>query len=94
MCFSILSMQCKIFLFFSSDNLVLFEFILSQLKFADQLRNGDMIFNRIFEVLAAAKPTAKRSIIQELNDIIDDIRHTDAAHKLMYFYIFFKNNYN
>lgn len=59
------------------------ELLLSQLKFVDHLANGDLVCERIFEILEMATENARQTIMRSLEDIIDLTRHNDVVKKLM-----------
>lgn len=59
------------------------ELILAQLKFVDHLANGDVVCEKLFEILELAVSDARQAVIRSLEDIIDLTRHNDVAKKLM-----------
>lgn len=59
------------------------ELILYQLKFVDHLTNGDLVCDKIFEILEVASDNARQTIMRSLEDIIDLTRHNDVVKKLM-----------
>lgn len=59
------------------------ELILAQLKFVDHLANGDVVCEKLFEILELAADDARQAIIHSLEDIVDLTRHNDVAKKLM-----------
>lgn len=59
------------------------ELILAQLKLVDHLANGDVVCDKLFEILELATDDARQAIIRSLEDIIDLTRHNDVVKKLM-----------
>lgn len=59
------------------------DLILAQLKFVDHLTNGDMVCDKMFEILDLATNDARQTIIRSLEDIVDLTRHNDVVKKLM-----------
>ena len=68
----------------NSSDLHLIQLILSQLKFVDHIKNGEMIFDNICEILELAKSTStKQVIINGLEDVVDMSFHDRLVRKLM-----------
>uniref|UniRef100_A0A182FW89 Uncharacterized protein n=1 Tax=Anopheles albimanus TaxID=7167 RepID=A0A182FW89_ANOAL len=67
----------------SQDSIV--GFVLSQLKFIDHFQNGDMVFEKVFELLAKANRNGVMfdEIIFSMEDIIDVSKHDDALRRLL-----------
>ncbi|XP_052873129.1 Fanconi anemia group D2 protein homolog [Anopheles cruzii] len=60
---------------------VIVRMVLSQLKFIDHVSNGDMVFARVFELLAKANETFEE-IILHMEDVIDVSKHDEALERL------------
>uniref|UniRef100_A0A182SBH1 Uncharacterized protein n=1 Tax=Anopheles maculatus TaxID=74869 RepID=A0A182SBH1_9DIPT len=60
-------------------------FVLSQLKFIDHVQNGELVFEKVFELLAKANrnPVVFDEIIFSLEDVIDVSKHDDALARLV-----------
>uniref|UniRef100_A0A182QES9 Fanconi anemia group D2 protein n=1 Tax=Anopheles farauti TaxID=69004 RepID=A0A182QES9_9DIPT len=60
-------------------------FVLSQLKFIDHIQNGELVFEKVFELLAKASsnPVVFDEIIFNLEDVIDVSKHDDALARLV-----------
>ncbi|KFB50246.1 AGAP011769-PA-like protein [Anopheles sinensis] len=60
-------------------------FVLSQLKFIDQVQNGELVFEKVFQLLAKVKRETVifDEIILSLEDVIDVSKHDEALHRLM-----------
>uniref|UniRef100_A0AAG5DH85 Fanconi anemia group D2 protein n=1 Tax=Anopheles atroparvus TaxID=41427 RepID=A0AAG5DH85_ANOAO len=60
-------------------------FVLSQLKFIDHVQNGELVFEKVFQLLAKAKRETVifDEIIFSLEDVIDVSKHDEALHRLM-----------
>uniref|UniRef100_A0A182N3J7 Fanconi anemia group D2 protein n=1 Tax=Anopheles dirus TaxID=7168 RepID=A0A182N3J7_9DIPT len=67
----------------SEDSIV--GFVLSQLKFIDHVQNGEVVFEKVFELLAKANrdPVVFDEIIFSLEDVIDVSKHDDALARLV-----------
>lgn len=57
--------------------------ILAQMKFVDHLTHGDMVCEKIFDILELASNESRQVIIKSLEDIVDLTRHNDIVNKLM-----------
>ncbi|XP_058055359.1 Fanconi anemia group D2 protein homolog, partial [Anopheles bellator] len=59
-------------------------FVLSQLKFIDHVANGDVVFARVFELLAKANRASVvfDEIIFSMEDVIDVSKHDEALERL------------
>uniref|UniRef100_A0A182YL09 Fanconi anemia group D2 protein n=1 Tax=Anopheles stephensi TaxID=30069 RepID=A0A182YL09_ANOST len=60
-------------------------FVLSQLKFIDHVQNGELVFEKVFELLAKANrnQVVFDEIIFSLEDVIDVSKHDDALARLV-----------
>ncbi|XP_058170795.1 Fanconi anemia group D2 protein [Anopheles ziemanni] len=60
-------------------------FVLSQLKFIDHVQNGELVFEKVFQLLAKVKRETVifDEIIFSLEDVIDVSKHDEALHRLM-----------
>uniref|UniRef100_A0A8W7PHY3 Fanconi anemia group D2 protein n=1 Tax=Anopheles coluzzii TaxID=1518534 RepID=A0A8W7PHY3_ANOCL len=60
-------------------------FVLSQLKFIDHVQNGELVFEKVFELLGKAnrQPVVFDEIIFSLEDVIDVSKHDDALARLV-----------
>uniref|UniRef100_A0A182JZE5 Fanconi anemia group D2 protein n=1 Tax=Anopheles christyi TaxID=43041 RepID=A0A182JZE5_9DIPT len=60
-------------------------FVLSQLKFIDHVQNGELVFEKVFELLGKANrnPVVFDEIIFSLEDVIDVSKHDDALARLV-----------
>uniref|UniRef100_A0A182MP79 Uncharacterized protein n=1 Tax=Anopheles culicifacies TaxID=139723 RepID=A0A182MP79_9DIPT len=60
-------------------------FVLSQLKFIDHVQNGELVFEKVFQLLAKANrnPLVFDEIIFSLEDVIDVSKHDDALARLV-----------
>ncbi|ETN67576.1 hypothetical protein AND_000597 [Anopheles darlingi] len=67
----------------SQDSIV--GFVLSQLKFIDHVQNGDLVFEKVFELLAKANrnDVVFDEIIFSMEDVIDVSKHDDALKRLL-----------
>ncbi|XP_050089785.1 Fanconi anemia group D2 protein homolog [Anopheles aquasalis] len=67
----------------SQDSIV--GFVLSQLKFIDHVQNGDVVFEKVFELLAKANRNGVvfDEIIFSMEDVIDVSKHDDALRRLL-----------
>lgn len=57
--------------------------ILSQLSFVNRIANGDLIFDRISEIIRSSGNGYRNEIIKRLPDILDAKRHDAIVEKLM-----------
>uniref|UniRef100_A0A7G3AIN6 Putative fanconi anaemia protein fancd2 nuclease n=1 Tax=Lutzomyia longipalpis TaxID=7200 RepID=A0A7G3AIN6_LUTLO len=57
--------------------------ILSQLKFINKIKHGEMVFTRIITVLEASPMDVKQTIVRHLDDVIEAKRHSEIIRKLM-----------
>lgn len=57
--------------------------LLAQLKFVDHLSHGDLVCDKIFEILELAEGDIQGVIIKCVEDIVDLTRHNDVIDKLM-----------
>ena len=60
------------------------ELILTQLKMIDHIANGEMLCEKIFEILQLANNRSRQAIIRSLEDIVDLMRHNEVVQKLMW----------
>ncbi|XP_052890137.1 Fanconi anemia group D2 protein homolog [Anopheles moucheti] len=60
-------------------------FVLSQLKFIDHVQNGELVFEKVFELLGKANRNSVvfDEIIFSLEDVIDVSKHDDALARLV-----------
>uniref|UniRef100_A0A182PS96 Fanconi anemia group D2 protein n=1 Tax=Anopheles epiroticus TaxID=199890 RepID=A0A182PS96_9DIPT len=60
-------------------------FVLSQLKFIDHVQNGELVFEKVFELLGKANrnPVVFDEIIFSLEDVIDVSKHDEALARLV-----------
>ncbi|XP_049295693.1 Fanconi anemia group D2 protein homolog [Anopheles funestus] len=60
-------------------------FVLSQLKFIDHVQNGELVFEKVFQLLEKANrnPVVFDEIIFSLEDVIDVSKHDDALARLV-----------
>lgn len=57
--------------------------LLAQLRFVDHLSHGDLVCEKIFEILEIASGDVQEMIIKSVEDIVDLTRHDDVIAKLV-----------
>lgn len=56
---------------------------LSQLKFINKIKHGDIIFRKIIDILESSPMEVKQIIIKHLDDVIEVRKHSEIVRKLM-----------